>query len=205
MPGLALSSGYGRWVNASFRTRDSDWNSKLPSVVREYYIDAMNLFCLFLRRHSLVFAAFCLSFCGSMFAEEKKTPEGMVWVPGGTFTMGSEKGQEDEKPVHKITVDGFWMDKTCVTNEQFEAFVKASGYVTVAEKTPDPKDFPGAPPELLVAGSVVFSPPPGEVPLDNHMIWWKYQPGASWRHPEGPDSNLKGRGRHPVVHVCFFD
>jgi len=129
----------------------------------------------------------------------------MVWIPSGTFTMGSNRGKPDEAPAHTVAVDGFFMDKYCVTNEQFEAFVKATGYVTVAEKKPDPKDFPGAPPELLVPGSIVFSPPPGEVPLDNHMVWWKYQPGANWRHPEGPDSDLKGREKHPVVHVCYYD
>ncbi len=138
-------------------------------------------------------------------SKDEKVPDGMVWIPGGTFSMGSTIGKPDEQPVHEVSVDGFWMDKTAVTNEQFEAFVKATGYVTVAERKPDPKDFPGAPAELLVPGSVCFNPPPGNVPLDNHMVWWKYEPGANWRHPEGPASDLKGREKHPVVHVCFFD
>ena len=130
----------------------------------------------------------------------------MVWIAGGTFAMGSEKGQTDEKPVHEVTVDGFWMDRTEVTNEQFEKFVKATGYITTAEKKPDPKDFPGVPLESLVAGSIVFSPPPGEnVPLNNHMIWWEYVHGANWRHPQGPDSSIKGIENHPVVHVSWFD
>jgi sulfatase modifying factor 1 len=129
----------------------------------------------------------------------------MVWIPGGTFWMGTEDGHPDEVPVHQVTVDGFWMDKTEVTNEQFEKFVRATGYVTVAERKPDPKDFPGVPTENLVAGSVVFAPPPGEVPLDNHYIWWKYLPGANWRHPEGPDASIQGREKHPVVHVCWDD
>jgi formylglycine-generating enzyme required for sulfatase activity len=130
---------------------------------------------------------------------------GMVWIPGGAFLRGSEDGQPDERPVREIAVDGFWMDRAEVTNEQFEKFVRATGYVTMAERKPDPKDFPGAPPENLVAGSVVFTPPDHEVPLDNHFIWWRYVPGANWRHPEGPSSTIAGRERHPVVHVCWFD
>ncbi|MGV3753895.1 MAG: formylglycine-generating enzyme family protein [Verrucomicrobiota bacterium] len=130
---------------------------------------------------------------------------GMVWIAGGKFHMGSEAGQTDEKPVRQISVDGFWMDKTEVTNDEFEKFVKATGYVTIAERKPDPKDFPGAAPEMLVAGSIVFRPPPGEVPLDNHYVWWTYVPGASWKHPEGPGSNIQGREKHPVVHVSYFD
>ena len=129
----------------------------------------------------------------------------MVWIPGGTFMMGSETGKSDEQPVHQVIVRGFWMDRTEVTNEQFEKFVRATGYVTVAERKPDPKDFPGASPDMLVPGSVVFIPPPGDVPLDNHYIWWKWVPGANWRHPEGPNSDIKGREKHPVVHVCWED
>ena len=130
---------------------------------------------------------------------------GMVWVPGGGFWMGSNDGQPDERPAHEVTVHGFWMDQTEVTNEEFDRFVKATGFVTMAERKPDPKDFPNVPPENLVAGSVVFAPPPGNVPLDNHMLWWEYRPGANWRHPEGPESNLKSREKHPVVHVCWDD
>ncbi len=130
---------------------------------------------------------------------------GMVWILGGTFHMGSEGGQTDEKPVRQITVDGFWMDKTEVTNEEFEKFIKATGYVTIAERKPDPKDFPGADPEMLVAGSIVFHPPPGDVPLDNYYVWWTYIPGASWKNPEGPGSNIQGREKHPVVHVSYYD
>jgi len=97
------------------------------------------------------------------------------------------------------------MYKNEVTNEQFEKFVRATGYVTVAERKPDPKDFPGVPAEKLVPGSIVFKPPPGDVPLDNHFIWWEYVAGANWRHPEGPGSNISGREKHPVVHVCWYD
>ena len=131
-------------------------------------------------------------------------PEGMVWIPGGEFWMGADDFP-DAKPWHRVYVDGFWMDKTEVTNEQFAQFVKATSHVTVAERTPRAEDFPGAPPENLVAGSVVFSPPDHPVKLDNHFQWWSYVKGANWRHPEGPQSTIKGRERHPVVHIAYED
>ena len=142
---------------------------------------------------------------GGALGASSPSSGGMVWVPGGKFWMGSNDGQPDEIPAHEVTVHGFWMDQTEVTNEEFERFVKATGYITMAERKPDPKDFPNVPPENLVAGSVVFAPPPGDVPLDNHMLWWEYRPGANWRYPEGPNSNLQGREKHPVVHVCWDD
>jgi formylglycine-generating enzyme required for sulfatase activity len=145
----------------------------------------------------------------------------MVWIPDGTFWMGADDGQSDEKPVHQVTLDGFWMDKTEVTNEKFEKFARATGYVTIAERKPSPKDFPGVPEENLVPGSIVFSPPSlaeinrervqsglerlTEFPMNNHFIWWSYVPGASWRHPEGPDSDIRGREKHPVVHIAWDD
>jgi formylglycine-generating enzyme required for sulfatase activity len=133
-------------------------------------------------------------------------PEGMAWIPGGEFWMGSDdESMRDARPVHRVKVDGFWMDRTEVTNEQFAQFVRATGYVTVAERKPDPKDFPGAPPELLVPGSIVFTPPKEPVPLNDHLVWWRYVPGADWRHPEGPGSSIAGRENHPVVHVCWDD
>ena len=134
------------------------------------------------------------------------TPEGMVWIPGGTFWMGCEDcGMPDALPVHQVTVDGFWMDVTPITNEQFAKFVKATGYVTVAERIPDAKDFLDAPSENLVPGAAVFSPPDYDVPLNNHYAWWSYVKGASWRQPEGLSSNLKGREHHPVVHIAWDD
>ncbi|MCM3903203.1 MAG: formylglycine-generating enzyme family protein [Pyrinomonadaceae bacterium] len=133
-------------------------------------------------------------------------PEGMVWVPGGEFSMGSEDSEmRDGRPFHRVAVDGFWMDQTEVTNEEFARFVKATGYVTVAERKPDAKDFPGAPPENLVPGSVLFRPPKTAVPLNDHYAWWQYVAGASWRHPQGPESNLEGKEKHPVVNIAYED
>ncbi len=138
-------------------------------------------------------------------AENLADMENMVWIPGGKFTMGATDGMTDEAPLHDVKVNGFWMDKTEVTNDEFEKFVQATGYVTVAERKPNPKDFPGVPEENLVAGSIVFTPSTQVTNLKDHMQWWSYVPGANWRHPEGPNSSLSGRGQHPVVHVCWDD
>jgi formylglycine-generating enzyme len=136
----------------------------------------------------------------------KPWPDGMVWIPGGEFWMGSDEPDfGDARPWHRVYLDGFWMDKTELTNEQFAKFVKATGYVSIAEHTPRAEDYPGAPPENLVAGSVVFTPPNESVPLDNHFRWWKYVKGANWRHPGGPESELKGKEKHPVVHIAYDD
>src|SRR5690606_2976399 len=128
----------------------------------------------------------------------------MVWVPGGTFRMGSDVPMvADARPVHEVEVDGFWMDATEVTNAQFARFVNDTGYRTLAERTPLPADNPGVPPELLVPGSIVFAPPGTAVPLDNPLRWWRFVPGASWRAPEGPGSSIQGRDDYPVVHIAF--
>lgn len=142
-------------------------------------------------------------------------PEGMVWIPGGEFLMGSEdpRGQvcggpdamPDARPIHRVRVDAFWMDATEVTNAQFEAFVRATGHVTIAEQTPKAEDFPGAPPENLVAGSVVFTPTAAPVELNDHYQWWRYERGANWRRPEGPGSDIAGRADYPVVHIAYAD
>jgi formylglycine-generating enzyme required for sulfatase activity len=139
----------------------------------------------------------------------------MAWIPGGEFSMGANdppdmdevgmKATRDARPIHRVYVDGFFMDKTDVTNAEFAKFVSATGYVTVAERKPRAEDFPGAPPENLVAGSVVFSPPDHPVPLSDHMQWWGYVKGANWRHPTGPDSNIKGKDDYPVVHIAYED
>ena len=133
-------------------------------------------------------------------------PDGMVWIPGGQFWMGCENcGMPDALPVHLVSVAGFWMDRTPITNQQFAAYVKATGYVTVAERRPNPAEFPGVPLDSLVPGSVVFTRPSRPVPLDDYSRWWRYAPGANWRHPEGPGSTLAGRDRHPVVHIAWED
>jgi formylglycine-generating enzyme required for sulfatase activity len=142
-------------------------------------------------------------------------PAAMVWIPGGEFSMGAADprslehgGHEpmtDARPIHRVLVEPFWMDATEVTNEEFARFVKATGYVTVAEKKPTREEFPTAPEENLKAGSVVFTPTSEGVPLDDHYRWWGYVAGASWRHPEGPKSDLRGRDKHPVVHVAYED
>ncbi len=143
------------------------------------------------------------------------TPAGMAWIPGGEFSMGGVNpvglpdggyyGMEDARPVHRVQVNGFWMDVTEVTNEQFAAFVKATGYKTVAERKPTQAEFPGAPEENLVAGSVIFTPTNDVVPLDNHYQWWSYIPGANWRQPTGPGSSTRGRENYPVVHIAWED
>jgi formylglycine-generating enzyme required for sulfatase activity len=129
----------------------------------------------------------------------------MVWIPGGVFTMGSDHHYREEAPAHRVAVDGFWIDRRQVTNREFRQFVRETGYVTVAERVPDAAMYPGALPDMLVPGSLVLSPPAYRVPLDNHYQWWRWSPGADWRHPEGPGSNLSGRDRHPVVHVAWED
>ena len=142
-------------------------------------------------------------------------PEGMAWIPGGEFSMGIQDprglpnggpdSMADARPIHRVYVDGFWMDQTHVTNEQFARFVKATGYVTLAERKPRAEDYPGARPENLVAGSVVFTPPAHPVSLNDHYAWWSYVPGANWRHPLGPGSNIKGKEKYPVVHIAYED
>ena len=129
----------------------------------------------------------------------------MVWVPGGTFLMGSEDFYPEERPVHRVEVDGFWMDAHPVTNAEFRRFVKATGHVTVAERPPDPADYPDADPTLLVPGALVFRPSSGPVDLRDWRNWWAWVPQASWRHPEGPGSTLHGRDRHPAVQVAYED
>ncbi|MBX6313325.1 MAG: formylglycine-generating enzyme family protein [Isosphaeraceae bacterium] len=130
----------------------------------------------------------------------------MVWIPGGTFLMGcDDPDMVDARPWHEVTLDGFWMDQTEVTNEQFAKFVAATGYITTAERALDPKDYPGVPTEQLKPSGIVFSPPSQPVPLDNHLQWWRMVPGADWRHPEGPESSIEGREKHPVVHVSWED
>jgi sulfatase modifying factor 1 len=131
---------------------------------------------------------------------------GMVHIPAGTFQMGTDDPAfPDAHPVHKVTVNEFWMDEHEVTNAEFEKFVKATNFITIAERKLNPKDFPDVPPESLVPGSGVFSPPDQQVTLDNPLQWWKYVPGASWRHPFGPQSDIQGLENNPVIHVSYED
>jgi formylglycine-generating enzyme len=132
-------------------------------------------------------------------------PADMAWVPGATFRMGSDAHYPDEAPAREVTVDGFWIDRRQTTNRQFAAFVAATGYRTVAERPLDPAAFPGAPPENLVPGSLVFVRTRGPVDLRHINQWWRWTPGASWRTPEGPGSTLAGRDEHPVVQVTYED
>jgi formylglycine-generating enzyme len=129
----------------------------------------------------------------------------MIWIPGGTFRMGSDKHYPEERPVHHVTVSGFWIDRTPVTNRQFKAFIRATGHVTFAQRPPDPKDYPGALPHMLYAGSLVFVPPRRPVDLKNWGEWWMFLKGADWRHPYGPKSDIDGLDNHPVVHVAYSD
>src|SRR3954468_13456027 len=142
-------------------------------------------------------------------------PQGMVWIPGGEFSMGAQDSPDmtgvgmqattDARPVHRVYVDGFLMDQNDVTNRDFAAFVRATGYITVAERQPRVEDFPGVPAASLVAGSAIFSPTGHGVPLDDHLQWWAYVGGANWQHPLGPASDLTGKDNYPVVHVAYDD
>jgi formylglycine-generating enzyme len=129
----------------------------------------------------------------------------MIWIPGGTFKMGSDRHYPEEAPVHRVTVDGFWIDRTPITNREFKRFAKDTGYVTLAEIAPDPKHYPGALPHMLKAGSLVFTPPSAAVDMRDWSRWWDYRFGANWRRPYGPDSSLRGLDDHPVVHVAYCD
>jgi formylglycine-generating enzyme required for sulfatase activity len=129
----------------------------------------------------------------------------MAWIPGGAFQMGSNDFYTEEAPVHTVTVDGFWMDEHTVTVAEFRRFVRDTGHVTVAERPLDPASYPEADPSLLVPGSLVFHKTRGPVDLNDVHHWWRYVPGASWLHPEGPGSNTGGRDRHPVTHVAYED
>jgi len=145
-------------------------------------------------------------------------PEGMVWIPGGVFTMGTDDpdAHESERPAHRVQVRGFWIDEAEVTNAQFRKFVDATGYKTTAERPVDwevmktqlPPGTPRPTDEQLGPGSLVFDPPAGALPpggLDNIANWWTWTLGADWRHPDGPDSSIEGKDDYPVVHVSFED
>ena len=159
-----------------------------------------------------------MSCCGTLpsrFAKAPAAPADRVWIPAGEFVMGGVGpfARQDEFPRHRVRLTGFWISRTPITNDQFAKFVNETKYVTTAEKAPTMEEIlsqnpPGAPPppaEMLVAASLVFRPTGYPVPLSNPLIWWEWKAGADWRHPEGPDSSIKGRGDHPVVQVSWFD
>ena len=129
----------------------------------------------------------------------------MIWIPGGSFLMGSNEFYREERPVRRETVPGFWIDRYPVTNADFRKFISATGYVTTCERPPDPAMYPDADPSLLVPGSSVFRKPRGPVDLRDNRAWWEYVPGADWQHPQGPGSSIDGRDDHPVVHVSYED
>jgi formylglycine-generating enzyme required for sulfatase activity len=158
----------------------------------------------------------CCAVLPSRFAAAASSgPAGMVWIEGGTFQMGSTGpfSKPDERPVHRVTLDGFWISRTPVTNAQFRRFVEATGYVTTAEKPPRMEDIlsqlpPGTPPppaSALVAASMVFKPAERPVSMGNPLVWWTWMEGADWRHPQGPGTDIEGLDDHPVVHVSWFD
>lgn len=130
---------------------------------------------------------------------------GMVWIPSGTYRMGSDRHYPEEAPAHPVKVDGFWMDVSPVTNAQFRDFVEATGYVTFCEKAPDASDYPDADPEMLVAASAVFVPPEGRVSLGDAYQWWQFVAGANWRHPQGPHGSIAALDDHPAVHLAYAD
>ena len=170
-----------------------------------------------------------LSCCDSIPARynEKGSEEykGMVWIPGGTFLMGGKvaefmkdwpyyaRSRNDERPVHKVKLSGFWMSETPVTNRQFKEFVNATNYITTAEKTPTLEEImpllpPGSKPpseEALIPASLLFKAPNNPVPLSNPLAWWQWKPNANWMQPEGPGSSIDDRMDHPVVHISYFD
>jgi len=132
-------------------------------------------------------------------------PKGMAWIPDGEFAMGSNDFYPEEQPVHRVAVSGFWIDEHPITVAEFRRFVQATDYMTNAERVPDAADFPGADPELLVPGSLVFHPTAGPVDLTDFRNWWAWVPGAEWRHPQGPGSGVGGLERHPVTHIAHED
>lgn len=142
---------------------------------------------------------------GEKAAGEPPPFEGMKWIPGGAFLMGSDNHYPEEAPAHRVSVPGFWMDQYAVTNREFSRFVDETSYVTLAERPANPDDYPGAKPELLAPSSVMFRKPAQRVDLRNRYNWWTYVRGANWRHPRGPASTIKGLVDHPVVHIAYED
>lgn len=142
---------------------------------------------------------------GRLGPELSHKTQGMIWIPSGTFRMGSDDHYPEKAPAHCVSVDGFWVDEAPVTNRRFKAFVRATGYRTAAERVPEPKDYPGARPNMLYAGSLTFHPPREPGDRRDWTRWWIFLRGANWRHPYGPGSSIRGLDDHPVVHVTLRD
>ncbi len=174
-----------------------------------FSIGCLSLFCFYIT------ISFSIHSKQIIVGNEKNGPNGMVWIPGGEFVMGcdSRLAKVNEKPIHKVRVDGFWIDQNDVTNAQFSEFVKATGYVTTAEQKPDwetlkvqlPPGVPKPSEDKLVPGAMVFVGTKEAVPLNDYSQWWQFVPGANWRHPQGPDSNIEGKEDYPVVQVSYYD
>ncbi|MDF1586803.1 formylglycine-generating enzyme family protein [Marinimicrococcus flavescens] len=147
----------------------------------------------------------CAGYDGMPATGHGAGPPGMVEVPGGSFTMGSDEQRPEERRAHRVTLAGFWIDRHEVTNAQFAAFIEATGYLTVAERDLDPRQYPGMPQDLLVPGSMVFEIPRQVQGMADVSQWWRYVPGADWRHPAGPESSIEGKENHPVVQVAHED
>lgn len=172
-----------------------------------------------MRASLALFVTLCAATIAVADAHAPTAPEpprpGMVWIPGGEFLMGSVDplARNDEAPIHRVRVDGFWMDATEITNTQYAAFVEATGYITVAERPVDweeirkqvPPGTPKPPDEMLQPGSLVFTPPDHPVDLERFDLWWTWTTGASWQHPEGPGSSIADRMDHPVVQIAYED
>ena len=142
---------------------------------------------------------------GQVIAASGASPRGMERIPGGSYMMGSDSHYPEEAPAHRVTVDSFLIDRYAVTNADFARFIDATGYLTFAERTPRAEDYPGAAPEMLVPGSVVFQKPTRRVDTTDIYNWWDYIAGANWRHPSGPMSSIAGLDNHPVVHIAYED
>jgi len=162
---------------------------------------------------------FSCIFCLSIFAQHQQSKKvnqsGMIFIKGGLFQMGADSKCEsqcrlggisqDARPIHSVYVSDFLMDETEVTNEQFQKFVEATGYVTLSERKPSKDEFPNVEDSLLVAGSIIFAPNNDIQNMENPYLWWKYEAKTDWKHPEGPNSSIKNKEKYPVVHIAYED
>ncbi len=186
------------FLSTLFSCRQKTTNTDTKTVLKDKKVIGCSPFCKIPSR------AFAMANAKVNIEKGDSNTFGMKWIPGGSFEMGTNDFV-DAKPIHQVKVNGFLMDEHEVTNAQFAKFVAATNYITVAERALNPADFPDVPKDKLVAGSAVFAPPSHPVALTDPLQWWKYVGGANWKHPEGPNSNIKGRESEPVVQVCYED